>query len=570
METPLRAETNKKSNKSKYKYLIIAFAFILLSSFSLYLALNFLPYFQQSEANLSTNGEKSIYFMGEKVDYYAITQGDKIYVPLDFFKEYIDKNLIWDDKNQLLVITTEVNVYHFPLGKTEGLLNLEPYSFTYPIIEHNGEVYLPVEPINDYYEYSFEYFAEKTLLIVHDLNSPLQQGQIIDDVKLREKPTLMSPWVVELKDKEVVNIMREIDDWYFIEQDNGTIGYIDKKNVKLTDIKQNDIKKEVYQPWNPIGEPIVLTWEYATKKTPDTANIGELKGVQVVSPTWFHLQKDGLVSNSADIEYVDWAHQNGYQVWGLFSNSFNPEITHEMLVDTELRIKVIKQLLTYVDLYKLDGINIDFENVNVEDKELLVQFARELTPLLHEKDRTVSIDVTFKSLSPNWSMFYDRKSLGETVDYVMVMAYDEHWATSPVAGSVASLPWVEEGLKEILEEVPNDKVILGIPFYTRLWIEEKDAQGNVTVKSETLTMEKAQEWIKEHNAPIRYDSASGQNYVELVDGNITYKIWLEDSVALEKRINIMKKYRLAGIATWRRGFESEDYWGLISDFIEKP
>lgn len=566
IETPLRTEKSKKFSKSKY--LIIATLFILLLTIGLYFAVSYLPYFQHNEINFSNESEKNIYFMGEKVEYYAIVQNEKVYVPFGFYKEYIDENIVWDEENQLLVITTNVNVYHFPLGKTEGLLNLEPYSFTYPIIEHNGEIYLPVDPIKDYYEYSFEYF-ENGLLIVHDLNKPLQQGQVINDTKLREKPALMSPWVERIKSGQVVNIMREDEGWYFVEQENGSIGYIDKKEVELTGIKEIKIEKEVYQPWNPIGEPIVLTWEYATKKTADPANIGDLKGVQVVSPTWFHLQEDGLVSNSADIEYVEWAHQNGYQVWALFSNSFNPDITHEMLTDTELRIKVIKQLLTYVDLYKLDGINLDFENVNVEDKELLVQFVRELTPLLHEKDRTVSIDVTFKSLSPNWSMFYDRKSLGEIVDYVIVMAYDEHWATSPTAGSVASIPWVEKGINGILEDVPNDKVILGMPFYTRLWIEEKDEQGNVTVRSETLTMEKTQEWIERHNAPVVYDEASGQNYVELVEGNITYKIWLEDSVSLEKRIDIMNKYRLAGIATWRRGFESDGYWELIAEYVEK-
>lgn len=567
IETPLRTEKSKKFSKSKYLILAISFSFIL--TIGLYSVFNYLPYFQHSEINLSNENEKDIYFMGEKVNFYAIEQDEKIFVPYGFFKEYIDENLVWDEKNQLLVITTDVNVYHFPLGKTDGLLNLEPYSFTYPIIEQNGEIYLPIDPIKDYYQYSFEYFDEKALLVVHDLNKPIQQGQVINDRKLREKPTLMSPWVEQIKSGQVVNIIREIDGWYFVEQENGTIGYIDKKGVRLTDIKMSEIKKEAYQPWNPIGEPIILTWEYATTKTTNPANIGNLKGVQVVSPTWFHLQEDGLISNSADMEYVEWAHQNGYQVWALFSNSFNPDITHEMLNDAELRIKVIKQLLTYVDLYKLDGINLDFENVYVEDKELLVQFVRELTPLMHEKDRTVSIDVTFKSLSPNWSMFYDRKSLGEIVDYVIVMAYDEHWATSPTAGSVASIPWVEKGINGILEEVPSDKVILGIPFYTRLWIEEKDEQGNVNVRSETLTMEKAQEWIKKHNAPIVYDDASGQNYVDLIEGNITYKIWLEDSVSLEKRIDIMKKYRLAGIATWRRGFESEGYWELIAEYVEK-
>jgi len=288
--------------------------------------------------------------------------------------------------------------------------------------------------------------------------------------------------------------------------------------------------------------------------------------LHVVSPTWFHLQKDGLVTNLADSNYVKWAHQNGYQVWGLFSNSFDLDITHQMLSDPDLRIKVIKQLLSYVDLYQLDGINLDFENVYLKDKDLLVQFVRELTPLMHEKDRTVSIDVTFISKSENWSMFYDRKK-----DYVMVMAYDEHWGSSPVSGSVASLPWVEKGIERILEEVPNDKLILGVPFYTRLWIEEKDENGEVHVSSKALSMEKAEKWIEENQAEIQIDPIAMQKYVEVQKDSVTYKIWLEDGFSMQKRIEIMKKYRLAGIAAWRRGFESEDFWSLMADYIsERP
>ena len=253
----------------------------------------------------------------------------------------------------------------------------------------------------------------------------------------------------------------------------------------------------------------------------------------------------------------------------LFSNGFDPELTHQMLSSSEQRMDVIKQLLSYVDLYQLDGINIDFENVNIEDKELLVQFVRELTPLMHEKDRIVSMDVTFISLSENWSMFYDREELSAIVDYIMVMAYDEHWANSPKAGSVASLPWVEEGVQRILQEVPNDKLILGLPFYTRLWIEETNENGEIKVSSKTLSMEKAEEWIKEKGASVIVDEKSGQNYVEVKEDKTIYKIWLEDKFSIDKRIELMKKYRLAGVAAWRRGFETEEVWESIHEKINK-
>jgi len=561
-ETPLRTETKKNYSKLA---IIISLSFIVITG--TILLFYFLPSFNHVKINSSE--DTIIYFMGEEIEQPALRQDEQIYLPFNFVKEHLDSSIVWDEKLETTIITTDKEVYHFPLGKIDGLLNLKPYSFTYPIIKEGNDIYLPLDPIKDFYNIEGFYQEENNIYLIHSLDSPIQEGISVEKTKLRRQPTKRSAWIDEISKGKEVYIMREESGWYWVETADGKIGYIEKGNVKLTEIKLEKVEKKVYQPWNPIGKPVVLTWEYATNRTTNPDQINNLNGVQVVSPTWFHLQKDGLVSNSADIDYVKWAHKQGYQVWGLFANSFDPELTHEMLSNSELRVKVIKQLLSYVDLYQLDGINLDIENVYLKDKEALVQFVKELTPLLHEKDRTVSIDVTFKSKSENWSMFYDREKLGQIVDYVMIMAYDEHWASSPKAGSVSSLPWVENGLKEILKEVPNDKVLLGVPFYTRLWTEEKNSDGEIEVSSKTLTMKQAERWIKENNASIIYDDNSGQNYVVKKDGNITYKIWLEDSLSMGKRINIMKKYRLAGIATWRRGFESDDFWPVISNAIDE-
>lgn len=354
-----------------------------------------------------------------------------------------------------------------------------------------------------------------------------------------------------------------------METDLGQMGYLDKKQVRLTGIKITEIKKDYYQPWNPLGEKIIMTWEGAWGKTVDPKDLPNLSGLHVVSPTWFSLGKDGLVKNQGDLRYVQWAHETGRQVWGLFDNSFDKDLTHEFLSRPELRIKAIKQLLTYVDLYQLDGINLDFENMYLKDKEGYVQFIRELAPLLHEKDRSISVNVTFISRSENWSMCYDRQSLGEIVDYVTVMAYDEHGTFSTYPGSVASLPWVEDGLRQILKEIPNEKIILGVPFYTRLWEEGIDEKGNRKLTSKAISMTRAEAWVKENKLqPVR-DPLTGQNYVELEKDGVKYSMWLEDEFSMEQRINLMKKYHLAGISAWRRGFEREGFWPVITDYINK-
>ena len=547
------------------KYILISI--LLFIANIVMMLLYFLPSFQQVPLNYSE--QIKIYISGNDSEEVARFENEQIYIPLNFIKKKVDESIQYDEKESLVIITTNKEVYHFPIGNREGYLNTEPYKFTYPAIKNGDQILLPIKPLDVIYDFTYQFIPEQKTLSLQLQNTPIQQGITLEKAKLRKEAKYRSPWFFQIDEGTPFNIIHEINGWYWIETPNGELGYIDKNQTTLTEIKQEKKQTNPYLPWNPIGSPIILTWEYATKTTVDPKKLGDFPSLQVVSPTWFHLKENGMVSNSADIKYVDWAKSQDYQIWALFSNGFDPELTHQMLSSSKQRMDVIKQLLSYVDLYQLDGINIDFENVNIEDKEYLVQFVRELTPLMHEKDRIVSMDVTFISLSENWSMFYDREELSTIVDYIMVMAYDEHWANSPKAGSVASLPWVEKGLQRILQEVPNDKLILGLPFYTRLWIEETNENGEVKVSSKTLSMEKAEEWIKEKEASIIVDENSGQNYVEVKEDKTTYKIWIEDEFSINKRIELMKKYRLAGVAAWRRGFETEDVWDSIHEKINK-
>ena len=342
---------------------------------------------------------------------------------------------------------------------------MEPYEFTYPVREKEGQLYLPVDPLQEIYHLELLANPVRKTASLYSLKQPLQMGKMVKAGKIRLAPSLRSAWVDELSLEEEVRILREEKGWYWVETEAGQAGYIAKDKVALVGVKAREVPQpEVYTPWNPLGRPIILTWEYVGQVTASPEKIGELPGVEVLSPTWFALQKNGMVQNKADKKLVDWAHQNGRQVWGLFSNSFDKDLTREFLGSSALRIKVIRQLLSYVDLYELDGINLDFENMYLEDKEAFVAFVRELAPLLHEKGRVLSVDVTFHSQSETWSLCYDRKKLAEAADYIIVMGYDEHGGSSPVAGSVSSLPWVESGLQRMLEEVPADKLLLGIPF----------------------------------------------------------------------------------------------------------
>lgn len=550
----------EKNEKQPVNFLVLAAAataFISVIAVFMYVW----PFFTQKPLN--TSGKPELYFMGEIVSQHALYKDGGAYLPLDFIKARLDPHIQYDEEHKVVIITTPKNAFYFPLGADTGLSNLEPYTFTYPVLEEEEKIYLPLDPLSEYYDLAIYEDKDKMILRVHDLKEPLQEGEVIQETKLRHRPSLRSPWTAQAASGDTAKIFREENNWYWVETENGGMGYLPESAIALTTIKVTEITKEIYQPWNPLGKPIILTWEQAGTSTVNPDRLQGLEGVQVLSPTWFHLQKDGLVINNADMRYVKWAQGQGRQVWGLFDNGFDPDLTHTFLNDTNLRIKVIKQLLSYVDMYKLDGINLDFENMYLKDKAAYVQFVRELAPLLHEKERILTVDVTFHSTSENWSMCYDRINLAKTADYLMVMAYDEHGGSGKVAGSTASIPWVETGLINVLEEVPKEKLILGIPFYTRLWTETSD-NGKKSITSKAFSMGQAQEWIKEKKAPVKYDEKTGQNYVEVSQENVIYRMWLEDEVSLRKRIELMKKYRLAGAAAWRRGLESKETWPVIN------
>lgn len=514
-----------------------------------------------------------IVYQGTPMEASYLLESGQVLLPFDFLKEVIDPYLFWDEPTHSVIVTTKDKVLRLPSDQVTAFLNKQPINLQVPVKEVDGVRYVPLEPIEKLYGYAFTLLEESGVLSIEKEGYAVQQARVTaeEGVMVRTGASHREPIVAELSAGETVDLLSEENGWYRVFTENGIGGYLPKEDVELTQVRQ--VKREVENAsaqqaagWKPLGEKITMVWEHVVSRNPNTAEIGPLPGVNVVSPTWFEMtDAEGTLLNKADPAYVAWAHQRGYQVWGLVTNGFNPDWTTAVLSSYEKREKLISQLLHYAILYDLDGINIDFENVYLADKERLVQFVRELTPYLHEQGLTVSIDVTIKSTAETWSMFLDRAALAEVVDYVAVMTYDEHWASSPKAGSVASLPWTEKGLQGVLEEVPAHKLLLGVPFYTRLWTEEKQADGTIKVSSRALSMSRAQEWIKERNLTPVLDEASGQHYVEYRDPNDgkTYKMWIEDVTSMEKRIQLVKKYNLAGVAAWRRGFEVPEIWTAI-------
>jgi len=375
----------------------------------------------------------------------------------------------------------------------------------------------------------------------------------------RKSPILLKDVPVETE----LIVFEEYKDWYKVRTYDGILGYMEEKYLKINfNIDNGAAERD--EEINKRKEKINLTWDYIHRKMESIGSIEPIYGLNVVSPTWFSIvDEQGEIFDKGNKEYVAEYKKLGYDIWPLINNSFNPDITSRLLSSSRLRQELIEKIVKIYDYYGVDGINIDFENVYVKDKDLLTQFVRELYPVFKEKGMVVSIDVTPISSSENWSLCYDRKRLSETVDYIMLMAYDQHWANSPVAGSVAQYTWVEDSVKAILNEVPKEKLILGIPFYTRLWA-IKNIDGKEEVSSKALSMEEVNRFIEENNVELIWDAESGQFYGETIKEDVTYKIWVEDAKSLQLKSSLVNKYDLAGIASWRKGFESDEVWPVLS------
>lgn len=525
---------------------------------------------------------KPLFYGGSMLGDSAIGEKEGLKLPLNVVQRLIDPTVLYEEASESVIMTSKDKVIRMKTSELTALMNEKPTDLKFPVEKKNGVVYLPVEPLISLTSTTLRESSETGAVLLFKEGEEIQWGivaQIPDKpqktIPMREEPTIKAPILADLKQGDKVIVWSESEDaeWYKVQLTNGHMGYVQKSKIGSIEKEVIPQKPAIPNPvqWKPAGGKVNLTWEQVTTKNPDTSKIAPMTGLNVISPTWFHLQdKEGNLQNLADAAYVKWAQSQDLQVWALFSNGFDPERTSAALATYDKRMKMIKQLLGFAQLYKLQGINIDFENVYLKDKKNLTQFVREMTPLLHEQGLVVSMDVTAKSSSENWSMFYDRKALAETLDYMMVMTYDEHYAASPVAGSVASLPWVEKSITQIMKEdnVPASKLILGIPFYTRVWTEEpKD--GKTAVSSRAIFMDTFNKTIAEKKLTPVFDEASKQNYVEYMDGEKKIRVWLEDQSSVKARIELVNKYNLAGVGSWRRGYETLETWETINSTLSQ-
>jgi hypothetical protein len=490
-----------------------------------------------------------------------LDEAGRLFVSIDTVRTHLDPSITWDQELKRAFIPLQGKEVRMATTALTEFVNRGHVSVNVPVtVTETGTPYVPADILAELYGLVYRHIPESDTVVIDRVGETVSVALASSDqVFVREAPSLLALRLNRLQTGDAVQVYGEEGNWYRVRDAAGRLGFVPMKGVRVGEPVVTTAAPRVPAPPRPQGK-ISLVWEHVTSRVRVPANIGPMPSLNVVSPTWFHvIDTDGTVQNLGDQAYVDWAHEQGYQVWGLVTNGFNQERTRAVLTSPAKREHMIRQLLLYAKLYKLDGINMDFENMYLAQKGDYVQFMRELVPLAHAQGLIVSVDVTFLSSSEAWSLCYDRRALGQLVDYVMVMGYDQHTGGSNVSGPVGAIPWVENGIQRVLQEVPAEKLVLGIPFYTRLWTEEQGKRPTV----KTLWMQDVLDLIAEKKLTPTWDAANGHNYITWTEGGLRYKVWIEDEVSIASRVRLANRYGLAGVAAWRRGFELPHIWEVI-------
>ena len=440
----------------------------------------------------------------------------------------------------------------------------------YTISRYEGEtLYIAADYVKEFANFSYEFFAEPNHMQVYTEWNERQVAPIIKDTQVRYQGGIKSDILTDVSEGDEVIVLEEMENWTKVKTQDSFIGYVENKRLgeksAQTPTPVTDYVEPVYAG-NTRDHKINLGWHVvAGVDGNDTfaSVMAQTKEINVISPTWFTLVgNEGEFSSFATQSYVDNAHDMGLEVWALVGNTESVDVDlYEVLANTENRRRLICGLVDVAQAYGLDGLNIDIENLSLDAGEPFVQFIRELSIPCRKYGIVLSVD---NYVPMNHTDHYNRAEQGVVADYVIIMGYDEHYNGSDAAGSVASIDFVENGIKNTVAEVPAEKVINAIPFYTRIW-ETKGTEVN----SQAVGMEMAAEYIAAHDIVTRWDEETCQNYGEYQSGESFCQVWLEDAESIKVKLNIMEKYGISGVAAWRLGFETADIWDVIEEYMNQ-
>ena len=511
----------------------------------------------------------------------------KPYVEYAVVRDYLNRRFYLDVHENILLYTLSEGTIRVDVGSKDYTLQKETKSKDYVILKMEGsEAYIALDFVQEYTNISYELFEEPDRVMIVSDWGKTTVATVKKKTQIREAAGVKNAIITHASKKDSVTIVSEDGKWKKIRTEDGYVGYIKSnclKNQKDTTISR-EFKEQKYSNISK-DYTINLAWHVVGSSAANNTvleTIANTKGLTTIAPTWFMVKNtSGDITSFASSQYVNYAHQSNIEVWALvkdFDGGIgSKEETYGLLSKTSNRENLVNQLISAALKHDIDGINVDFENISKECGEHYLQFLRELSLKCRQNEIILSVANPIPS---QYSTQYDLEEQGKVVDYVIIMGYDEHHKTSPESGPVASLDFVQQGIKDALKDVPAEKLINAVPFYTRLWkevpkTEEELAEQEGTdaaeypykVSSQAYGMNKIKVAIETAGAQIEVDKATGQNYAEWIEGDATYRVWLEDEAALENKLKLMKEYKLAGVASWRLGFESSAAWELILKYV---
>lgn len=497
---------------------------------------------------------------------------DEVYLPFDVVREYVNDRFFWDGTEQILRYTLPEGIVNVSGETAEYTVGKDAQTAENTILHvQEDQMYLSLSFIQQYTNIRFEVFQNPNRVVISNEWGTVDYTQVKRTTEVREKGGIKSPVLTEVERGDLVNVVEEMDSWSEICTEDGFVGYV--KNSALGGTQSVLYEDEYTEPeFSHISRDytINMAWHQVTNQTANnqvSSVLAGTKGVNVISPTWFYLNdNEGGIAVLASSDYVSYCHENGVEVWALVSNFENADVdTTQVLNTTSSRDTLVNNLIAEAVRYNLDGINVDFEMLDEEAAPGFLQFIRELSLKCEGNDLVLSVD----NYSPaSYNAFYDCEEQAVFADYVVLMAYDEHYNGSE-EGSVASLGFVTQGVTDMLENVPADQLILGVPFYTRLWrlTPDDSVEGGVAVTSEALGMSEAESRVAANGATFQWLDDCGQYYAEYEYEGSTYKVWIEDQNSIEKKLEVMQSNSLAGAAFWKLGYEKNTVWDTIVKFM---
>lgn len=517
----------------------------------------------------------------------------EVYLEYEVVRDYINSRFYWDANENLLLYTLPNDIISVPVGSKEYFVSKEKKSEDYVILKTEGNVaYVALDFVKYYTDIEYKTYTDQNVkrIMVENEWKNRKVATVKRGSAVRRLAGVKSPILTEAEKKDTVHVIETEGKWRKVRTEDGFVGYI--RDNALRDERTETVDRTFAEPeFTNIKKDytINLAWHQVTSRTANNGvlkTIANTKGLTTISPTWFTVKDTkGNISSIASSDYVNYAHQSNIEVWGLVRN-FDPlggegiktsDETYELLSRTSSRQNLVNQLISEALQVGLDGINVDFETISVETGEHYIQFIRELSVKCRKNGIVLSVD---NYVPKGYNTHYHREEQGVVADYVIIMGYDEHFAGSYESGSVASINYVREGIEHTLKEVPADKIINAVPFYSRLWKEIPKTEGElaeqegteaanypVKVTSETVSLRNVKEVVANAGAQFAWDKETAQNYAQWEADGATYKIWMEDEASIEEKLKVMKEHKLAGTAAWKLGFETQSIWDLILKYV---